>query len=122
MGAKFRRQKLEGSFLMKLPIIIDESGDISVFDSLESAERSLEPIDILNGEFVGYDAEGRLLNIVPNGFIAKISLAELDPTHVDNLEKVLRDLFLDVDPSPEWVINASLEELIQKVLKYYKFR
>jgi hypothetical protein len=107
---------------MKLPIIIDESGDILVFDSLESAERHLEPIDILNGEFVGYDAEGRLLNIVPNGFIAKISLAELEPTHADNLEKVLRDLFLDVDPSPEWVINASLEELIQKVLKYYKFR
>ena len=48
---------------LKLPIIICELMDIDVFETVESAELCLEPIDVLNGEYVGYDADGRLLSM-----------------------------------------------------------
>jgi len=43
------------------PIIVDESGDISIFDSARSAERYLEPIDVRNEVYEVYDATGRRL-------------------------------------------------------------
>jgi hypothetical protein len=46
---------------MKLPIILVEHGDILIFRSVEDAELALEPIDVRNGEYVAYDAEGRTL-------------------------------------------------------------
>ena len=33
---------------MKPPIIVDDHGDVSVFDSVEKAERYLEPMDAKN--------------------------------------------------------------------------
>ena len=46
---------------MKLPIIADNFGDVLVFESVEKAETYMEPVDIRNGEYVIYDAEGYLL-------------------------------------------------------------
>jgi len=48
---------------MKAPILIDESGDITIFDSIEDAERYMEPIDVRNGEYIARDAEGVLLDV-----------------------------------------------------------
>ncbi len=48
---------------IKPPIIIaDKMGnDLSIYPSIEDARQDLEAVDIMNGEYVGYDAEGRLL-------------------------------------------------------------
>jgi hypothetical protein len=46
---------------MRLPIIINEGGDLSVFRTVEQAERALEAIDVKNKEYVAYDADGRSL-------------------------------------------------------------
>jgi hypothetical protein len=46
---------------MKLPIIVDNKGDVLIFDSVRQAERYLEPVDVRGGEYVVYDAQGRVL-------------------------------------------------------------
>lgn len=78
------------------------------FKSLKNAEGYLEPIDVTNGEYVGYDSEGRLLDIrvvpVPVRLFfgllgwdederVVISCAEQEPTHGEELSHLLiRDL------------------------------
>ncbi len=44
-----------------LPIIVDNYGDVLVFKSVDDALVYLEPIDVLNNEYIAFDAEGRLL-------------------------------------------------------------
>lgn len=46
---------------MRLPIIVNEHGDVSIYRSVEQAECALEAIDVQNGEYVAYDAQGRPL-------------------------------------------------------------
>jgi hypothetical protein len=48
---------------MKPPIIIDENGDISFFETVKDVELYLEPIDVINGEYVAYDSEGHILQL-----------------------------------------------------------
>jgi len=48
---------------MKLPIIINEHGDVSAYRSLEDACSYMEVIDVRNNEYVAYDADGYLLNL-----------------------------------------------------------
>lgn len=52
---------------MKLPIIVNERGDVSIYRSAEQVERALEAVDVRNGEYVAYDAEGKplILSVVP---------------------------------------------------------
>ena len=51
---------------MKPPIIIDEHGDVEVYNSVEEAAMNLEAIDVENNEYIAYDSEGRLLRLIPN--------------------------------------------------------
>jgi hypothetical protein len=48
---------------VKLPIVITEDRDISVHPSAEQAEAFLEPVDVKNGIYTGYDSDGNLLEI-----------------------------------------------------------
>ena len=43
------------------PIIVVDDMDIMMFASIEEAEQSIEPVDAQAGDFVAYDAEGRVL-------------------------------------------------------------
>ena len=43
---------------MKPPFIVDDSGDLSIFETLEEAERYLEPNDVEPGKCLAYDSEG----------------------------------------------------------------
>jgi hypothetical protein len=49
---------------MKLPLIIDDHGDIMIFRDKSIAEGHLEAVDVLNGEYVGFDAGGHPLIFV----------------------------------------------------------
>ena len=49
--------------MIKHPIFLDNFGDVLVFESVRDATRYIEPIDVTNNEYVGYDSEGRLLNL-----------------------------------------------------------
>lgn len=46
---------------MKLPITIDEHGDVTTFDSVEAAELYMEAEDVERGEYRVIDGDGRLL-------------------------------------------------------------
>jgi hypothetical protein len=46
---------------VRLPLIIDCSSDLYVADSVASTESEMEPIDVRNGEYNVYDADGRFL-------------------------------------------------------------
>ena len=47
---------------MQFPIIvIDSGGDIALFDSIDSAESYIEPIDVDNGEYQIFDSQGRTM-------------------------------------------------------------
>ncbi len=42
-------------------IVIEQGGNIEIFQTVREAEIYLEPIDVENNEYVIYDSEGRLL-------------------------------------------------------------
>lgn len=46
-----------------MPIFLMESGDVSAFDSVESAEGYVEAIDVEAGEYVAFDSVGRRLRM-----------------------------------------------------------
>ena len=112
----------------KLPIIIRESEDLGVFETLKSAELKLEPIDVLNGEFVGYDAEGRLLNIevleenrsTMLGLskepikVTKIFCREEEPSHQKELYKHLVIYLKKIDEPLS--SKETIEELVGKLI------
>lgn len=49
---------------LKLPIVVEEHGDVSVYASVDEAEAAVEAIDVRNGEFRFYDANGLVLRAV----------------------------------------------------------
>jgi hypothetical protein len=108
---------------MQPPIIVDDKGDVSIFDSVEQAQRYLEPIDIRNGEYVIYDREGRLLR----GVIVKHFLAErvkLEPASepgaaTTRLRQVLVDFLVRVGPRMEKKLDQmSLEDLLAEMQRF----
>lgn len=46
---------------IKTPIVLNDSGDVQMFDSVESVERYIEPIDAENLDCEVFDADGNLL-------------------------------------------------------------
>jgi hypothetical protein len=104
---------------MKTPIFINEMGDISVFDSVEDAERYLEPIDVANNEYVGYDSEGRLLQLtVTDANRVSIRSSEPIPKHAVELRESLIWFLSYVGVSERWLSSAPLRELVERMLEY----
>jgi hypothetical protein len=104
---------------MSIPIILNNFGDVLVFDSVEKAVRYIEPIDVSNNEYTGYDGEGRLLQLsVLNDTRIVIGLAENEPNHKDELYNVLIDFLARIGIAQEWLKQASLEDLVMKSLEY----
>jgi hypothetical protein len=111
---------MDGQILMKVPIIVVESGDILFFRSLSIAERYLEPIDVRNNEYIAYDSEGRSLRLIPCEHRVKIELAEEKSTDADKLKEALLAYFTRVGFAPDLLLRASLEELILEGLSNYE--
>jgi hypothetical protein len=104
---------------MKPPIIVNNFGDILVFDSVQEAERYLEPVDVANGEYVAYDSAGTFLELTVTEINRTvIQPAELTPSHEVELEQALRRFFTNVGISPEWLSTATLPDLIGRSLDY----
>lgn len=115
---------------MLLPIIVNENGDLSFFASIKGAENYLEPIDVRNGEYVGYDSEGRLLSFSTNiesrpGLLGigsrnveavKITEAESEPKHQEELLDALKR-FLSGRVIPDTLAEkSSLTELLETAI------
>jgi len=75
-------ERLVTSLLRPPIIIVDRDGvDLVVYGSIYDAELHLEAVDVLNNEYVGYDADGRLLRLRARQRDVTIELAEDQPTH-----------------------------------------
>ncbi|MGD9630853.1 MAG: hypothetical protein AB7V18_16570 [Pyrinomonadaceae bacterium] len=74
---------------MHLPLVISENGSLEFYCTLDYAQIDIEPIDVRNGEYVIYDASGRLLEpkievergievvrLVPTSEVREIELIE----------------------------------------------
>lgn len=115
---------------MKPPIIVDENGDISFFESVKDVELYLEPIDVINGEYVAYDSEGHILQLsvehrISTNILSASETVILSPSatsqrHTSELKRILIDFFSRVGANKEWLSTASLDELIADGIKNYK--
>ena len=120
---------------MKPPIIVYEPGDVAIFRSVKDAERYIEPPHVLEGLYIAYDSTGKMLDLRAPGAKTKnflgikisyggkvtISAAESDPSHAEDLKKVLRDLLKDFGISSEWLQTAKLEDLLNKGIETVGF-
>jgi len=48
---------------MRAPIFIDENGDLLAYDAVGDAERDLEAVDVKEGRYAGFAADGVPLDI-----------------------------------------------------------
>jgi hypothetical protein len=108
---------------VKPPIVIDDSGDLMVFDSPDLAQRYIEPIDIKAGHYMIYDSEGRLLaaDIVPKAFVLErvvLRDAEDIPTHQHVLMGRLKSFLVAVGEDPQRLENCALGDLVHQCLPY----
>lgn len=76
--------------MIALPIFIAEGWDLKLYESLRDAVLDLEPVDVEDGIYTGYDSQGRLLKIETRDSAVVLSAAEPSPTHQKQLEELLR--------------------------------
>jgi hypothetical protein len=100
-----------------LPILLSEGDDVIVFESVESAQRFIEPVDI--DAYTAYDAAGRLLRITSEGNDVRIEPAETEPSHAHNLRKSLERTLSSVGESGG---DADLATLIERARKAFAYR
>lgn len=99
---------------MKPPIIINESGDITLFSSLEEAEKYLEAIDVINGVYQGYDAEGHPLKLKALNDRVTIKIESDAQNRVFELEKLIRTALANVGRSCDHVPLGDIERLVKE--------
>lgn len=104
--------------IVKAPIIVDENGDVNIFESIEDAERYLEPTDVENNEYTAYDSQGRLLRLIATHPRITIESAELEPSHISQLHTILQRFLAYMGLSEAYLRNASSTELIKRLLEY----
>lgn len=104
---------------MKAPIVVNEHGDVSVFETVERAAGSLEAIDVGNSEYVAYDSEGRLLSLEISGAKQQVVIREAETvaTHADDLRRILLEFFSRAgvrDISPTMKLGELIAEYVAR--------
>jgi hypothetical protein len=106
-------------------VLVWESGDLHAFTSVADAESALEPPDVRNGIYSGFDATGRLLKLAVSAQREKVlgvftvsrervvvALAEETPTHREELAGFLAAFLRAVGTAAEIVAKMSFDELV----------
>jgi hypothetical protein len=109
---------------MKFPIIIDDHGDVSIYDSVEAAQLDLEAVDVKNHQFKAYDGDGQLLalEVVSKRFGSEL-VRVTDPERMNLTRDVLRDVLENYLVNCECVSSEQLSalddtELLKKVRRW----
>jgi hypothetical protein len=110
---------------MKPPIIINDntraekSGDLSVYESIERAERALDYESAQDDQLHVYDSNGLLLRVVGNADCrgAHLEAVEIAPGHKDTLIAILIDFLTKLGEPKVKVDVMTLEELIAAAFK-----
>lgn len=117
--------------MMKLPIFIDNRGDISAYASVRDAENDIEAIDVRDNEYEAFDSEGRQLRlIVPEqqrGFWnfgterVRIAETETEPTRAAALHQRLQ-AFLKAVGVQNVDAASSLPQIVEATVRFLKPR
>lgn len=102
MGYEIHRHVLLGSVLMaRAPIIVNERGDVSLYETLAEAEVALEPIDVENNEYTIFDSEGLTMvpRIAEDRIHVKLSDSSPGPHEPEQLQEVLRRFLARLEPN-----------------------
>jgi hypothetical protein len=104
--------------MIKPPVFLCEGLDVLAYDSIEAAERHIEPASITGDETI-YDSEGRLLHVEAVSK-KRVSIQSLEPKpeHNNELRKALVSYLLHTGESEALLAHASLEDLVTKMMKY----
>ena len=103
------------------PIIVYEHGDVLVFTEKGKAESYLEPVDVLNNEYVAYDSTGLVLKLrvvdepVEHVVIGVDGPPERQP---ELLTSILRRFFSKIGIEQRWIAGTSLPELVERALEF----
>ena len=103
---------------IKPPIIVDETGYITVFETIEYAERYLEPIDVEEERFVAFDSTGRLLRLTATPRSVHVEAAEEVPNHAEVVRELLIEFLNTYVPNDPQLSSLSLEELARRSLAF----
>lgn len=86
---------------LKFPLFVIEGLDVVLYNSIEALEIHLEGIDVAEGRYKSFDAEGRSLNLEAIGAkrgrfmvtVGRVHLASAEdrPSHQQELAAYLRD-------------------------------
>ena len=104
--------------LIEPPVIVDETGPIYVFESVEAAELGLEPIDVVDNRYLAFVSVGRLLRLIPTTPRITIEAAEEVPNHAERLRELLIKFLKDCRVTDSNLSDLSLPELVQKSLAF----
>lgn len=107
---------------MEPPIILNENGDLSIFDSVRAAEEYVEPIDVRNNEYVAFDRNGRRLElrvVTRRGWPEQVEILEQQDVDsgADELREALYRWLSGLGLEEDKFEGLSLEELIHRVRK-----
>jgi hypothetical protein len=120
---------------MKLPIVVDNHGDILLFDTVEDAQVYLEPDDVKNHEYIAYDSEGKKVRLavksqgpVTNRFTrlffpveeVVLSLETQDIACSEELKSKLLAFIAQVRKNGPHDSNARRSRFIEKIEKIVK--
>ena len=111
-------------------LLIDLWGPLCVYSSRKAAEQYLEGIDKEKWKtfsFIGFDAEGRRIEVVVLGHYINLLYWEIEPSHQEVAAKMFRVFLSDLAEergwealgvTPEWVEGANLHDLAQFSMKF----
>lgn len=103
------------------PIVIIEGRDIRVYQSIAEASLELEAIDVIDGVYQAFDANGRRLRLVTNGILVSIEVPQDSPLEPVELVTQLRRYIQEVGVDHvgiEHVDDASLLEMLQALIRF----
>ena len=106
---------------IKFPIVIEEPGSLYLYNSKEDAEQDLEHYDVDDNVYRGWDASGRLLAISSDNKQVNISLGEDEPTHKDELKRVLRKHLKEVGKNINGLESKDLDFLLHQA-EFFLFK
>ena len=105
---------------MTPPIIVNENGDVTLYQSAETAARALEPIDVKNNEYVVYDSEGFVLLLECAGPRVFISGRAASQPQAEKLTAVLR-AFWERASRTSWPATASVSQAVAQSCKRFGY-
>lgn len=102
---------------MEAPVIVDDSGDVVKFGSVDDAERYIEIYDVRDGSIRAFDATGRVLNLsITADMPPRVRVSEAQDEAPDALRQVLVAYLAQVSPAEYADVvtgERPLEELVR---------